>query len=526
MAEPVRPPSTMTRTAGRTLAPAATVPRRGSTLAALRARPVLVAGLLAVLLVLLGTGVYLALRRPREPLYVALLPPKVGAGKASGELDLLSSAVRVALLRQLSGLEGVSVLEADDSASGSPVQVAKALGVDEMVRSQLDCQAEACNVSLSRVRGSDGSVVWASQSFAVPTDDFALVASAVANQIRQGYSELPARRGMGQAVSNQDFQTFLDLRRQLGSGADLATLLAKLEALRTRAPGFVDAYLLEADVARRRFYFSRDSKDLDRAFQRVEEARDIAPDDPRTLLSLVSVALAGGRLGRAEAALDELQRLTPGDVQVSDKRAQLLSAKGQPEEGITVLAAAAARHPSARRLYSLAFMEYQLGRSADARRHVDESLQRLPGYRNSISLLAQIELVYGDAQHAADLYSSLLRQAPGPTERSNLGLAYFILKRYPEAAEAFRGLLAEEPRNPVYGLNLADTLFLMGQKSEAEDLYRRVVELIAADPSGNTEVQLLTVRAQALAHLGRGQEAVTSVQEALRLARTSAKRDR
>jgi serine/threonine-protein kinase len=515
VAEPMRLPSRMT--AGR-LPPASSGPRRGSTRAALRTRPVLVAGLLAAVLLLLGTGVYFALRRPREPLYVAVLTPKVGAGSTSGELDLLASAVRVALLRQLSGLEGVSVIESDSSTPGAPVQAAKALGVDEVVRSQLDCQAEACNVSLSRVRGSDGSVVWASPSFSVPTDDFALAASAVANQVRQGYDELPARRGMGQAVSNQDFQTFLDLRRQLGSGADLGTLLAKLEALRRRTPGFVDAYLLEADVARRRFYFSRSPQDLERAFQLVDQARDIAPDDPRTLLMLVSVALAGGRLARAEAALDELQRLTPGDVQVSDKRAQLLSAQGRSEEGVTVLAAAAVRHPSARRLYSLASMEYQLGRSGDARRHVEESLQRSPGYRNSLSLLAQIELVYGDVQHAVDLYSALLHQAPGPTERSNLGLAYFILKRYPEAAEIFRDLLAQEPRNPVYGLNLADTLLLMGKKSEAEDLYRRVVELIAADPSGGTDPQLLTVRAQALAHLGRGQEAVTSVQEALRLA--------
>jgi serine/threonine-protein kinase len=518
IAEPIRPASRTAKTAGPTLPLPSGLPRRGSTLAALRVRPLLALSLLAVLLALLGTGVYFALRRPREPVYVAVLPPKVGTGSTSGELDLLASAVRVALVRQLSGLEGVSVLEADDSTSGAPIQAAKALGVDELVRSQLDCQLEACNVSLSRVRGSDGSVVWASQSFAVPTDDFALVASAVANQIRQGYSELPARRGMGQAVSHQDFQTYLDLRRQLGSGTDLGALLAKLEALRGHAPGFVDAYLLEADVARRRFYLSRDSKDLDRAFQRVEEARDIAPDDPRTLLNLVSVALAGGRLGRAEAALDELQRLTPGDVQVSDKRAQLLSAKGQTEEGVKVLAAAAARHPSARRLYSLATMEYQLGRSADSRRHVDESLQRSPGYRNSLSLLAQIELVYGDVQRAVDLYSDLLRQAAGPVEQTNLGLAYFTLGRYPEAAQAFRRVLAQEPGNPVYGLNLADTLLLQGKKSEAEDLYRRVIELTAADPSGQTEVQLLTVRAQALAHLGRGQEAVTSVQEALRLA--------
>ena len=57
----------------------------------------------------------------------------------------------------------------------------------------------------------------------------------------------------------------------------------------------------------------------------------------------------------------------------------------------------------------------------------------------------------------------------------------------------------------------------MGRKAEAEALYREVVaadrqDCHAAGP------QFLTVKAQALAHLGRGVEAVTALREALRLA--------
>jgi tetratricopeptide (TPR) repeat protein len=517
-----------TTTAHATLAEPLPPPRipaapRTTALTALRARPRLAALLLAGLAALLAAGGWLALRHRREPLYVAVMPPELSAGSAGasgGELDLLAAAVRVALLRQLAGLEGISARESEEAgeAAASPVQAARAAGTDEVVRSRLDCRAETCSVSLSRVRGADGGVI-CPLTFQVPTDDFSLAASAVANQIRQCYPELRTRRGIpDQRVGSRDLQQFLELRRQWSARADLGPLLASLEALRGRSPGFVDAYLLEADVARRRFFFSRDPQDLERAFQRIREAREIAPGDPRPLLKLASANLVAGRLDKAAEALDELQRLTPGDVQVLDNRAQLLSARGQPEEGLALLRSAAARHPSARRLYNLATMEYQQGQIAAARRHLAASLQRSPGYPDSLSLLAQLELANGDVRRAVAIYSDFVRRSPGEAELTNLGLAWFTLGRYPEAAERFRQALAQKPRNPVYVLNLADALLLMARRAEADDLYRRVIELCASDPSGAADPQLLTVRAQALAHLGQGRPAVAAVQEALRLA--------
>jgi Flp pilus assembly protein TadD len=71
--------------------------------------------------------------------------------------------------------------------------------------------------------------------------------------------------------------------------------------------------------------------------------------------------------------------------------------------------------------------------------------------------------------------------------------------------------------NPFYALNLADALLLGGREADAKRLYAEVVDLIAADPHA-AGAQFLTVKAQALAHLGRGREAVGAVQEALRLA--------
>jgi serine/threonine-protein kinase len=57
----------------------------------------------------------------------------------------------------------------------------------------------------------------------------------------------------------------------------------------------------------------------------------------------------------------------------------------------------------------------------------------------------------------------------------------------------------------------------MGREPEAKALYQKVVDLIAADPTASS-AQFLTVKGQALAHLGRTFEAVEAVEEASRLA--------
>jgi serine/threonine-protein kinase len=73
-----------------------------------------------------------------------------------------------------------------------------------------------------------------------------------------------------------------------------------------------------------------------------------------------------------------------------------------------------------------------------------------------------------------------------------------------------------EPQNPGVLLNLADVVLLQGREEEAAALYRRVLELIEQDPAP-TNWQILTIQAQAQAHLGHKSEAVETIQKVLTL---------
>jgi serine/threonine-protein kinase len=497
---------------------AASVPA-DSNLTVVRWRPRSFGWVVLLLVAGLAAGAYFALRPTEEPITVAVLAPELVTPSEDGELDLLASGVRVALLRGLVSLQGISPKAFDevDAVSGSAATVARAVAADEVVRSRLSCRPEVCQVLLQRLRGEDGTILWA-ESFEVPADDYNIVANAVAGQIGRGYPGYKVRLGMSDlTIKSEDLRAFVELRRRFDRREDLEPLLEALSAIRARSPRFLDVYLLEGDVARHRFHVSRNPEDLARALDLAEAARDLAPDDPQPLFLQFDTALAGRDFARAESALEELERLVPGDVRVQDRRARLLDAQGRSGEALALLRSASRRHPSWKRLASLARMEYRQGETAAARHHLKELLRRFPDNIDGLSLLAEVELASGDRTRAAALYRDLVRRSPGSKEWTNLGVVYLIQGNYVGAADACRRALDKEPGNPFFTLNLADAYLLPGRRSEAVALYERVLALIEEDPAASG-AQFLTVKAQALAHLGRGQEAVAAVQEALRLA--------
>ncbi|HEX3131317.1 MAG TPA: tetratricopeptide repeat protein, partial [Thermoanaerobaculia bacterium] len=496
----------------------ATLPGTSAASPARKRRRGLVPAVALLLALAVGLSLYFALRAPKPPLYVAVLRPEIRA--RGGELELQAAGMRVAILQELVALEGISpqTLEEVDDVSGPPREVAQAVAADELVGTNLDCSPEVCRVTLLRQLGADGSVLWA-ESFDVPADDSAVAASAVKAHIRRGFSGFEPRRGaVDSAVSRRDLDELLVLRHRFRVLQERPeVLLPGLEAIRRRNPRYLEVYLLSADVLGRQFWASRNPRDFDLALARIEEARRLAPEDPRALLTLVSLSLEARRLDLAQRSLSDLETLIPGDARLLEWRAHLLAAQGRSADALGLMRSAARLQPSSQRLRNLAKMELVQGNMDAARATLALLFERSPGNFAGLSLLAQIEVSAGNFQRAIDLYDGLVRRSPGLTNLSNLGLAYFFQGRYAEAAEAYRRALELQPNHPQLVLNMADTDLLLGRKAEAEKLYRQSLDLIAADPAAG-DPQFLTNKAQALAHLGQGREAVAALQEALRLA--------
>jgi tetratricopeptide (TPR) repeat protein len=479
------------------------------------------AAALAIALALALTG-WLMLRPHAAPLYVAVPAPEIGAGRGLDGVDLQASAVRASLLRGLLSIEGVSPLAAEqvDAIAGPPAAVARAAAADEVLTAHLDCNQANCQITVSRVLGN-GSVRWM-ESFEAPMGKPFLLVEAVTAPLRLLYRDRVWREEVSPLqVSAADYEEYLRLDDEAThhrQAIPLNELISRTRRLQQRAPRFLEPLYLEAVLLRQRFKAGRDRADLDAAEAALRKAQALAPSDPRPLIGLFDLALSVKKLGDAEAALRQLERLKPGDPEVEMDWGLLLERLGNREDALARTRAAVRRRPSRRCLFELANMEQRLGEFTAARRDLGQLLARFPDYYQAQSLLARLELSNGSAERAVALFLPLVRRTPQVGELSNLGLAYLLLRRYGPAEECFRKALQLQPANPLIALNLADVVLLQGRRQEAAACYRTVVQLTTQDPAAN-DTQLISVRAQALAHLGERARAVEEAQRVLALAK-------
>lgn len=469
----------------------------------------------AVLLLLAaGAAAFLLLRKPEPPVYVAVLKPEISGSLLADDSAQVRSNLQIALLRAIASLEGLAALDSVqiNAVRGTPEEVARAVAAGEVVASQADCAGDLCQVSLRRLDGADGRVLW-SGALRLPASDPRLFANAVAASLRQGYADRELRvPRLEVEIDDKDYRAFLDIRQRLAEPG-LDRILSQLAELRQRAPSFLDAFVLEAKVARKLYFDLGEERYLERGLDVARKAHELAPDDARPLDILFSLELDAGRDEEAGKVLERLEEIDPAGSLL--RRGQLAERRGQTEEALRLMNEAARLQPSWLTLLTVANAEYRQGRLDEARRHLEELLERSPGNVEGLKTLAQIELLR-DPDRAVALLREAARHDPGPKALTNLGVALLLLRRYGEAERSLRQALTLQPDDPSASLNLADCLFLAGREAEARPLYQSIVETVdrMATP-GNW--QLLAVKAQALAHLGNTAQAVEVIQQALRL---------
>jgi len=478
-----------------------------------------IAGALALLVtfVLRQAGPAAATR----PLQVAAPVPEIHGSLDGGSRSLLEANLQTSVLRALTGLEGVAPIDPSqvEGIRGGPRQVARAVAAGEVFVTAADCAGDVCQITLRRLDGAGERLLW-TETLRAPLSHPQLLGEAVAAGVRHGYADHRPRPGSAAPeIDEADYERYLDLRQRVRSrGALLPDVLRELDALRRRAPDFLEVSVLESSLCRSLFAQTRDAAYLERGLDVARRARERDPGDLRPLFSLFDLNLADGRLDPAEEILKQLEAAQPGSAGVLVRRSLLLERRGDPQGARDAMKLAAEIRPSWQVLLLRANLEYRLGHTGEARRGARELLERYPESREGGMLLAQIELMEGNPGAAIPVLERLARDAPDEKVSSNLGLACFLNGRFGPAEEAFRQALALNAGHLPAQLGRADALELQGRTAEARELYRQIA--VAAERPGAWAVtwSRWSIQAQALAHLGEGRGAVAAIQQALRLA--------
>ena len=485
------------------------------------------------LLVAGGAAGWWWLRPAGPPVRVAVLRPEV-RGAAAPDLASAAANLRVSVVRTLVGLQGVAPVDPDTLSGalsgagagpvdGTPLVIARAAAAAEALTSSVTrAGRDLARIELSRIRASDGQVLW-SDAVEVPTGprDALVASSAVAATLRRGFPG--SRHVFGPAepvVRPEDYAAFLEVRRRLDEGSvPWGPELDAVEKILAGSPEFVDARLLAARIAKALYTDTRQVAYLDRAQRHLDRVRTLAPHDPRRASLELEVALARGDRPAAERLLVEMERREPSDPAVLAGRSRLAEQAGSIDQAIDLMTRVVERRGAWWDLLRLADLEGRHGRVQDARRHLERLLALVPGHPWARAKLAEIELTYGDPERAEALYLQLVADDPHRSDFTNLGLARLLMGRYARAAQSFRKALAMAPGNAVATLNLADAEQAQGHEDEARTLYGQVLATVG---EGAAERSLTPVedmiRAQCLARLGKSDAAVELALATLRRA--------
>jgi serine/threonine-protein kinase len=243
----------------------------------------------AALLIVLGLGAgRFARQEAPPPLRVAVLAPKVPAG-AGEDFRLAAAGALEAAISALASLDGVAPLDpAQSSPAATPVTAARTAAAGEVLALAMEPQGPGgAQISLRRVQGRDGRVLWAG-SFPVPVsgdDDrsLRLLADAVAVQIRRAWPERRLRSGTpAPEVNDHDYAELLRVKEEVDRGSiSPEPELARLETVVRSSPRFLEGHLLVSQLAATLFTSTHDPRYLDRALQAARTARELAPGDPR-----------------------------------------------------------------------------------------------------------------------------------------------------------------------------------------------------------------------------------------------------
>ncbi|MCG6963122.1 MAG: protein kinase [Acidobacteria bacterium] len=486
---------------------------------ALRQRWLLVAIVVPVIAAAVAFG-WWRLSRPGPPRIVAVLEPQSTSAGDTEDAALLATAARTAATNALLGLRGLALPAPQevDGAGTDPRTVARQVAASEVITTELERRGATIQVTLQRLRGSDGVVLWSS-TFSVPADDLSLLSDAIAAHLLQAYPHLKRRRtGRAQPPSPQALAQYVRLYREQQApppGVTLDQILDALDHLRQSNPRFLLPYLTAAETARYLYLINTEPSYLDRAHDLLRQAHELAPEDPRVAVSEGEVALDAGDLKGAERATTRLERLDPGSPDALRLRANLLRRQGHTEQALELFHQLVTAYPSVNNLRDLAEAELHSGKVADARRQLQRALSIAPRNRRARGKLAQLELLNGDPAEAERLYGSLAREYDSSVAYSNLGLARLLQGKVETALKAYKTALELAPKEPISMMSVGDCQLLLGQEAEAKQSYRRALEL--AEPIRQSDpASYWSARAQCLAHLGEAREAVMAVQEELR----------
>lgn len=209
--------------------------------------------------------------------------------------------------------------------------------------------------------------------------------------------------------------------------------------------------------------------------------------DAQRLLGRMLLDRAGTDRAKIDEALEHLKAAfarNPDDLSSGMAVAQMYLSTDRPAEAEKVLAALLERAPDQRTLnYTYAQVLTKLGRGDESTQYLERAVLLDPTFTPAVLQLIDIYQKQNEWGKAADLLTPLIADDPMNVDLQKQQAFYYLRGGLSEKArDAFKALVTADPKDSRSKFYLAEALSDLENYSEADKIYRSLLEEAPNDP--------------------------------------------
>jgi serine/threonine protein kinase/tetratricopeptide (TPR) repeat protein/TolB-like protein len=453
--------------------------------------------------------------------YVAILPLQVLGDQS--QLGYLAQGIQEALSAKLFQLKGVHVTSSDAASKADPKlplqKIARSLGANMLVTGMVQGNGDKIRIILNLEDVVSNKRAWSQQFDGVPGDLFTLedqiYAQVVSAMDVKTTTEENANAEARPTDNVASYDFYLRGRNALrvNDAKSIQSALDFFNQAVKQDPKFALAYTGVAQASLRMYGVTNDGFWTQKALAAAQQALQLNDKLPEVHSTLGSVYRATGKYSEAIAELNRAQALAPNSDEVYWRLGNVYLSKGDMPHAIEAYQKAVQLNP----YYWV--NENSLGNAYSQTGDYDKALEAFKqvttlepdvnaGYLNSGIVLVQ----QGKYTEAVPLLQRAVQVEPDALAYTNIGTAYFFLKRYAEAAEAFEKAVAINSNDTQLIVNLGDAYRALGQKDKAQATYQKAISVgykqLQVNPQDS---EVMAEIALSYANVGNAKEAETLI---------------
>jgi serine/threonine protein kinase/tetratricopeptide (TPR) repeat protein len=433
---------------------------------------------------------------PDQKAYIAVLPFDYGTNSS---LAYVADGLSAGLTGRLSNFRGLYVSPTDvvkqETAKAGRESIARRLGVNVLIEGKMQDSAGTVKVALSVYDVVHSRVFDAVELTGDPSQPLGLegqIYEHVTKQMHLQSSEGSFRAGMNPTGSNQAYDQYLKARyAELSqqNSKDLDTAIGLYEDAINTDHTFSLAYAGLAKCHLLQFRVSKDSKLPQKAAAAAQRAVQLDDDSPIAHIVLSEVYKSAKNNEKSLAELNRALELVPNSDAAYRDLGDAYISSGQSNEAVSAYQNAVAAN-SYNWLNHIALGKAYFGLGDNARALVE--------FQKVTELATDNPMGYGDIgavylrtgkwSEAIPHFQKALSIAPDSPTYSNLGTAYFWLRRYDESVRMYeKALQINGNGNEELWGNLGDAYRWLGQAEKARGAYKKAIAMAKMeDPSAQS----------------------------------------